>query len=181
MLQARINEFTQKNGRRKRIAKHLCVTNVTGLLVACFWWKLHLTLTFSGPLQKDLFKGKWSLAKSYFEQNDCHTRFAVFFPLLRPAFFSGELLFFSFYCEGVWGWCLMPLGEPGPVTPLFAVPFFPSSTFRLVWVGATHRVVMVTFQAHLWRLSVSPCTFPTPIYRRWVNVAKCYLGSGLHH
>ena len=35
-------------------------------------------------LQKDLFKGKWCLAKSYFKQNcchGCHTRFAVFFPL----------------------------------------------------------------------------------------------------
>ena len=39
---------------------------------------------FSGLLQKDLFKGKWILAKSYFKQNychACHTRFAVFFPL----------------------------------------------------------------------------------------------------
>ena len=35
-------------------------------------------------LQKDLFKGKWCLTKSYFKQNcchGCHTRFAVFFPL----------------------------------------------------------------------------------------------------
>ena len=39
---------------------------------------------FSDLLRKDLFKGKWSLAKSYFKQNychACHTRFAVFFPL----------------------------------------------------------------------------------------------------
>ena len=45
---------------------------------------LHLTSMFSGLLQKDLFKGKWSLAKSYCKQNychACHTRFAVFFPL----------------------------------------------------------------------------------------------------
>ena len=36
---------------------------------------------FSGPLQKDLLKGKWNLAKSCFKQNycpACHTRFAVF-------------------------------------------------------------------------------------------------------
>ena len=36
-----------------------------------------------GPLQKDLFKGKWSLAKSCFKQNychACHTRFTVLFP-----------------------------------------------------------------------------------------------------
>ena len=44
----------------------------------------------------------------------------------------GELLFFSFYCERVWGWCSMPLGKPGPVTPLFVVP---------VWVGATPRIM----------------------------------------
>ena len=40
---------------------------------------------FSVLLQKDLFKGKWSFAKSYFKQNychACHTRFALFFPLL---------------------------------------------------------------------------------------------------
>ena len=46
---------------------------------------LHLTSMFSGLLQKDLFKGRWILAKSYFKQNychACHTRFAVFFPLL---------------------------------------------------------------------------------------------------
>ena len=45
---------------------------------------LHLTSMFSGLSQKDLFKGRWILAKSYFKQNychACHTRFAVFFPL----------------------------------------------------------------------------------------------------
>ena len=45
---------------------------------------LHLTLRLSRLLQKDLFKGKWSLGKSCFKQNYCsayHTRFAVFFPL----------------------------------------------------------------------------------------------------
>ena len=136
---------------------------------------------FSGLLQKDLFKRKWSLAKSYFEQNychTCHTRFAVFFPLLftiTASVLQGWVnLFFSFYCEGVWGWCLMPLGKPGPVTPPFAVPFS-SSACRLVWMGATHRVVMVTFQAHLQHLSVSPFTFPTPISSiadglMWLNV-----------
>ena len=91
--------------------------------------------------------------------------------------FSSELLFFSFYCKGK----REKKGKPCPVTPLFAVPFFSSSTCRLVWVGATNRVVMVTFQVHLQRLLVSPCTFPTPIYCRWVNEAKSNLGSGLHH
>ena len=43
-----ITEFTQQDGRKKRTAKHLCVTNVTGLL--------RLSLTFSGPLQKNCVK-----------------------------------------------------------------------------------------------------------------------------
>ena len=42
-----IGEFTQQEGRKRRTAKHLCVTNVTGLLLACF-----------GLLQKDLLKGR---------------------------------------------------------------------------------------------------------------------------
>ena len=44
--------------------------------------ELHLILMFSGPLQQDLLKKKWSLAKCCFKQNychACHTRFAVFF------------------------------------------------------------------------------------------------------
>ena len=36
MLQACISEFMQKNGRKKRTAKNWCMTNVTGLLIACF-------------------------------------------------------------------------------------------------------------------------------------------------
>ena len=30
------SEFTQQDGRKKRTAKRLCVTNVAGLLLACF-------------------------------------------------------------------------------------------------------------------------------------------------
>ena len=65
---------------KKRTAKCSRVTNVTGPLRTY----LQLTLMFSGLLQKDLFKGNWSLARSYFRQNychTCHTRFAVFFSL----------------------------------------------------------------------------------------------------
>ena len=43
---------------------------------------------FCGLLQKDLFIGKWSLAKFYFKQDYYHarhTRFAVFFPVQEPA------------------------------------------------------------------------------------------------
>ena len=39
---------------------------------------------FSGLLQKDLFKGSWSLTESFCKQNychACHSRFAVLFPL----------------------------------------------------------------------------------------------------
>ena len=49
------SKFTQQDGRKKTTAKRLCVTKVTGLLLACF--VVILTLTFSGLLQKDLFKG----------------------------------------------------------------------------------------------------------------------------
>ena len=44
-------------------------------------------------LQKDLLKGRWSLAEIIFKQNychACHTRFAVFFPL--PSLRVGSLL-----------------------------------------------------------------------------------------
>ena len=90
----------------------------------------------------------------------------------------GELLFFSFYCERVWGWCLMPLGKPGPVTQLFVAPVF---FFKhLVWVGATPRVLMNTLIPP--RLtSISPCTFPTPTYcqwaKMWLNVIEARLNT----
>ena len=53
----------------------------------------HLTLMFSGRLQKDLFKARWSLAESFFKQNYrhvCHTRFAFFFPLLPRCVLLGR-------------------------------------------------------------------------------------------
>ena len=79
--------------------------------------------------------------------------------VLEPLFiFSSELLFFSFYCKGK----RKKGGTRSCDSPVRCPLFFSSSTCRLVWVGATHRVVIVTFQAHLRRLSVSPCTFPTP-------------------
>ena len=39
---------------------------------------------FFAPLQKDLFKGMWSLAEGFLKQNycrACHTMFTVVFPL----------------------------------------------------------------------------------------------------
>ena len=52
---------------------------------------------FSGPLQKDLFKGRWILAESFLRQNYCHayhTRFVVFSAL--PICVTS--LFFVFKC-----------------------------------------------------------------------------------
>ena len=49
------SEFTQQEGRKKKTAKRLSVTNVTGILLACFG--IHLILLFLALLQKDLFKG----------------------------------------------------------------------------------------------------------------------------
>ena len=80
------SEFLQQDSKKKRMAKRLCVTNVTGLLLEHFlWWSsLIVKIIFPGLLQKDLFKGGWSSADKSFKQNychACHTRFAVFLPL----------------------------------------------------------------------------------------------------
>ena len=52
-----ISKFTQQ------VAYYLCV----------LWWSSR-KLMFSGPLQKDLFKGEWSSAETCFKQNYCHAR-----------------------------------------------------------------------------------------------------------
>ena len=55
-----------------------------GYYVRILSWSSLTSIFLGGLLQKDLFKGKWSLSKRYFKQNhchSCHTRFAVFFPL----------------------------------------------------------------------------------------------------
>ena len=76
-------EFTQQNGRKKRAAKCLSVTNVTDLLLKCLSWSW--LKMFPGLLQQDLsVKGGWRSAKTFFKRNychACHTKFAVFFPL----------------------------------------------------------------------------------------------------
>ena len=48
------SKITQQNGRKTTTEKRLRVTNVTGLLRACFCRDLHLILLCSGILQKDL-------------------------------------------------------------------------------------------------------------------------------
>ena len=70
----------------KKDGKTLACDKRDRAITYVFCRHLLLTLMFSGLLHKDLFKGKWSLAKSYFKQNychACHTRLAVFF-LSRP-------------------------------------------------------------------------------------------------
>ena len=73
-----ISEFMQQDGRKKRTAKCMCVTNLTSYCLRVLLW---FTLMFSGLLQKDLFKGGWSLAKN----------FTIFFPL-PPCCVSSLLL-----------------------------------------------------------------------------------------
>ena len=56
------------------------------------WSSLHTSVL--GLLQKDLFKGRWNLRQIFFKQiycHTCHTRFAVFFPLLSCGSLIGSL------------------------------------------------------------------------------------------
>ena len=55
-----------------------------GAITCVFCRDLHLSLMSTGLLKTGLFKGRWSLAESFFKQNYCHvchTRFTVFSPL----------------------------------------------------------------------------------------------------
>ena len=79
----RNSEFTQQDGRKKRTAERLCLTNVTRLLLACFVVIFAYINVFWSFTKRSVYWGGWSLAKS-FKQNychHCHTRFAVSFPL----------------------------------------------------------------------------------------------------
>ena len=78
------SEFTKQSGRKKRTAKRLCVTKVTGLLLMCF------VVIFT---QKDLFNEGCSSAENFFKQNYCHvchTMIADSFPL--PSSWVSSLL-----------------------------------------------------------------------------------------
>ena len=79
-----LSEFAQQDGRKKRTTKRLCVTNVTGLLLACFVVIFTKHFMFSGLLQKDHLKESEVWRKVISKQNYCHaclTRFAVFLTL----------------------------------------------------------------------------------------------------
>ena len=107
--------------------------------------------------------------------------------VLGPLYiFSGKLLFFSFYCEWVWGWCLTPLGKPGPVIPLFVVPlffFFHASVDRFGWVPLPG---LSWIHWHLQgSLNCPPFHFTmhlphTHLLSMGLNVAKCNLGEAKH-
>ena len=71
---------------RRRGRQNVCVWQIKRdrAITCVFCRDLLLTLMFSCPLQKDLLKGRWSLAESFFKQNCCqlcHTMLAFFFPL----------------------------------------------------------------------------------------------------
>ena len=85
------------------------------------WWGyylrvlsgIHLTLMFLALLQKDWFKGMWSLAEA--KQNychACHTRFAVVF--LLPSFCVSSLImeltqkhFWAMHVNQKWTFCIL--------------------------------------------------------------------------
>ena len=77
-------EFMRQDGRKKRTAKRLCVTNLTWLLLGHFViFTSHLCfLDFD---EKICLKEGEVWQKVFIKQNychACHSRFAVFFPLL---------------------------------------------------------------------------------------------------
>ena len=80
------SEFTQQDGRKKRTPTLVCDKRNRAINWV-FCRDLHLSLMFSGLLQKYLFKWRWSLAKSFFKQNycrrACHKRWPSSF-LSRP-------------------------------------------------------------------------------------------------
>ena len=77
-----ISAFTQQDGwKRGRQNAFVWQTSHCYYLRVLSWCYLNINIFLS--LQKDPFKGKWSLVKSYFFQNYCHawhTRLAVFVP-----------------------------------------------------------------------------------------------------
>ena len=76
------SEFTQHDGRKRRTAKCVCVTNVTGLLLVCVVVIFTKFQCFGVFFNKICVKEDgWSLRQPFFKQNYCHARFAVFLAL----------------------------------------------------------------------------------------------------
>ena len=77
------SEFTQHDDRKRRTAKCVCVTNVTGLLLVCVVVIFTKFRCFGVFFNKICVKEDgWSFRQPFFKQNYCHARFAVFLALL---------------------------------------------------------------------------------------------------
>ena len=74
-------QWVYATGRREGEDGKTLVCDKRDRAITCVFFRdHHLIPMFSGPLQKDLFKGKWRCFKQNY-CHACHTRFAVFFPL----------------------------------------------------------------------------------------------------
>ena len=131
---------------------------------------------FSGVLQRDLFKGRWSLEERFFKQNYCHALFAVFSPLssccVSPliSIYGGPLS----VCEYVWGrgrGVLMFLvwiskGVPQTEEVMWLSVLWFSSLLSLFQPICCHFICLnkLLFQGHVaccncWTLTGPPCNF----------------------
>ena len=78
------SEFTQRDGRKRRTAKCVCVANVTGLLLVCVVVIFTKYQCFSVFYKKIRLKEDEVWGIFFFKQNYCHacqTRFTVFLAL----------------------------------------------------------------------------------------------------
>ena len=78
-----IVSLRNRTARKRRTAKCVCVTNVTGLLLVCVVVIFTKFQCFGVFFNKICVKEDgWSLRQPFFKQNYCHARFAVFLALL---------------------------------------------------------------------------------------------------
>ena len=77
-----IVSLRNRTARKRRTAKRVCVTNVTGLLLVCVVVIFTKFQCFGVFFNKICVKEDgWSLRQPFFKQNYCHARFAVFLAL----------------------------------------------------------------------------------------------------
>ena len=94
-------------GQEEEDRKALLCDKCDRAITCMFCCDHDLTPMFSSPLQKDVFKGNWSLVKSCFKPNLCHTycrRFAIFFPLPSCCISSlmWKMFLFKYHCVKFW-------------------------------------------------------------------------------
>ena len=78
-----IVSLRNRTARKRRTAKCVCVTNVTGLLLVCVVVIFTKFRCFGVFFNKICVKEDgWSFRHPFFKQNYCHARFAVFLALL---------------------------------------------------------------------------------------------------